>query len=101
VTYETVSPADIPGSPLANALKQPLMLGVFLNLQDIRLSTLPTSSTWTFDYNAEVVRKADDLASNLRSAVRNGCQKAAMTAKPRSMHSSPSAPWPRSPRTSC
>jgi len=65
VTYETVSPADIPGSPLANALKQPLMLGVFLNLQDIRLSTLPTSSTWTFDYNAEVVRKADALGFEL------------------------------------
>jgi len=65
MTYETVSPADIPGSPLANALKQPLMLGVFLNLQDIRLSTLPTSSTWTFDYNAEVVRKADELGFEL------------------------------------
>ena len=65
MTYETVSPADIPGSPLANALKQPLMLGVFLNLQDIRLSTLPTTSTWTFDYNAEVVRKADDLGFEL------------------------------------
>ena len=65
MTYETVSPADIPGSPLANALKQPLMLGVFLNLQDIRLSTLPTSSTWTFDYNAEVVRKADALGFEL------------------------------------
>ncbi|WP_213765482.1 LLM class flavin-dependent oxidoreductase [Caballeronia sp. dw_19] len=65
MTYETVSPADIPGSPLANALKQPLMLGVFLNLQDIRLSTFPTTSTWTFDYNAEVVRKADDLGFEL------------------------------------
>ena len=65
MTYETVSPADIPGSPLANALKQPLMLGVFLNLQDIRLSTLPTSSTWTFDYNAELVRKADELGFEL------------------------------------
>jgi alkanesulfonate monooxygenase SsuD/methylene tetrahydromethanopterin reductase-like flavin-dependent oxidoreductase (luciferase family) len=41
------------------------MLGVFLNLQDIRLSTFPTTSTWTFDYNAEVVRKADDLGFEL------------------------------------
>ena len=65
MTFETVSPADIPGSPLAKAFEQPLMLGVFLNLQDIRLSTVPTTSTWTFDYNAEVVRKADDLGFEL------------------------------------
>jgi alkanesulfonate monooxygenase SsuD/methylene tetrahydromethanopterin reductase-like flavin-dependent oxidoreductase (luciferase family) len=65
MTYETISPADIPGSPLAKAFEQPLMLGVFLNLQDIRLSTLPTTSTWTFDYNAEVVRKADALGFEL------------------------------------
>ncbi len=65
MTFETVSPADIPGSPLAKAFEQPLMLGVFLNLQDIRLSTVPTTNTWTFDYNAEVVRKADDLGFEL------------------------------------
>ena len=65
MTFETVSPADIPGSPLARAFEQPLMLGVFLNLQDIRLSTVPTTNTWTFDYNAEVVRKADDLGFEL------------------------------------
>jgi FMNH2-dependent dimethyl sulfone monooxygenase len=65
MTFETVSPADIPGSPLARAFEQPLMLGVFLNLQDIRLSTVPTTNTWTFDYNAEVVRKADELGFEL------------------------------------
>jgi dimethylsulfone monooxygenase len=65
MTYETTSPADIPGSPLAKAFEQPLMLGVFLNLQDIRISTVPTSNTWTFDYNAEVVRKADALGFEL------------------------------------
>jgi FMNH2-dependent dimethyl sulfone monooxygenase len=65
MTYETISPASIPGSPLAKAFEQPLMLGVFLNLQDIHLSTLPTTSTWTFDYNAEVVRKADALGFEL------------------------------------
>jgi FMNH2-dependent dimethyl sulfone monooxygenase len=65
MTFETVSPADIPGSPLAKAFEQPLMLGVFLNLQDIRISTVPTTNTWTFDYNAEVVRKADELGFEL------------------------------------
>jgi alkanesulfonate monooxygenase SsuD/methylene tetrahydromethanopterin reductase-like flavin-dependent oxidoreductase (luciferase family) len=65
MTYETVSPADIAGSPLAKAFEQPLMLGVFLNLQDIRISTVPTTNTWTFDYNAEVVRKADALGFEL------------------------------------
>ena len=65
MTYETISPADVPGSPLAKAFEQPLMLGVFLDLQDIRRSTLPRTSTWTFDYNAEVVRKADDLGFEL------------------------------------
>lgn len=53
--------ADFPDSPLSRALKQPLLLGLFLNLQDIRFSDLPTSSTWTFDYNAEVVKRADAL----------------------------------------
>lgn len=42
-------------------MKQPLLLGLFLNLQDIRFSDLPTSSTWTFDYNAELVKRADEL----------------------------------------
>jgi FMNH2-dependent dimethyl sulfone monooxygenase len=65
MTFETVSPADIPGSPLAKAFEQPLILGVFLNLQDIRISTVPTGNTWTFDYNAEVVREADELGFEL------------------------------------
>jgi dimethylsulfone monooxygenase len=55
------SQTDFPDSPLSRALKQPLLLGLFLNLQDIHFSDLPTSSTWTFDYNAEVVKKADAL----------------------------------------
>ena len=54
-------PLDFPDSPLSRAARQPLMLGLFLNLQDIRLSTFPSSSTWTYDYNAEIVRKADEL----------------------------------------
>jgi len=57
----TTAPTDFPGSPLSQAIKQPMMLGVFLNFQDIRHSTLPTTSTWTYDYNAEIVKLADRL----------------------------------------
>lgn len=60
-----LGPLDFPESPLSRAARQPLMLGLFLNLQDIRLSGHPTSSSWTFDYNAEIVRKADDLGLDL------------------------------------
>jgi FMNH2-dependent dimethyl sulfone monooxygenase len=59
------SPFDFPDSPLAQAARQPLMLGVFLNLQDINLSSHPTSNSWTFDYNAEIVRRSDELGFEL------------------------------------
>ena len=65
MSYETISPADIPGSPLAKAFEQPLMLGVFLNLQDIQRNTLPSSNTWTFDYNAAIVQQAEALGFEL------------------------------------
>ncbi len=58
-------PLDFPDSPLSRAARQPLMLGLFLNLQDIRLSNFPSTSTWTYDYNAEIVRKADELGFEL------------------------------------
>jgi alkanesulfonate monooxygenase SsuD/methylene tetrahydromethanopterin reductase-like flavin-dependent oxidoreductase (luciferase family) len=59
------SPADFPGSPLSEAFKQPMMLGLFLNLQDIQRSTLPTSNTWTFDYNARIVQQGEALGFDL------------------------------------
>jgi FMNH2-dependent dimethyl sulfone monooxygenase len=52
-------PLDFPDSPLSKAVQQPMMLGLFLNLQDIAFSHLLTTSTWTYDYNASLVRKAD------------------------------------------
>lgn len=55
------APTEFPNSPLSEALRQPMMLGVFLNFQDMRHSALPTTSTWTFDYNAEIVTLADRL----------------------------------------
>lgn len=58
-------PFDFPDSPLSLAARQPLMLGVFLNLQDINFSSLPTSNTWTFDYNVEVVKRAEELGFEL------------------------------------
>ncbi|MCX8999670.1 LLM class flavin-dependent oxidoreductase [Rhizobiaceae bacterium BDR2-2] len=58
---ELKGPLDFEDSPLSRASKQPLMLGLFLNLQDINFSSVPTSNSWTFDYNAELVKKADEL----------------------------------------
>ncbi|KAL2848907.1 luciferase-like domain-containing protein [Aspergillus pseudoustus] len=52
-------PLDFADSPLRVAERQPLMLGVFLDLQDRKLSNLPTSNSWKFDYNLEIVRKAE------------------------------------------
>jgi len=53
-------PFDFENSPLSRAARQSLLLGLFLNLQDINLSTLPTSNTWTFDYNVDLIRKAEE-----------------------------------------
>ncbi|KAG9771569.1 hypothetical protein KCU88_g6342, partial [Aureobasidium melanogenum] len=56
---------DFEDSPLSKAARQPLMLGVFLDLQDRHISDYPTSNSWTFDYNLDIVRKADDLGFEL------------------------------------
>ncbi|KAK7187403.1 luciferase-like monooxygenase [Paraphaeosphaeria sporulosa] len=54
------SPLDYPDSPLSSAIStQPLLLGVFLNLQDIHVSSYPTSNSWTYDYNLACVQEAD------------------------------------------
>ncbi|KAJ9617006.1 hypothetical protein H2200_000727 [Cladophialophora chaetospira] len=59
------SPYDFPDSPLSKAVRQPLLLGVFLDLQDRHISDHPTSNSWTFDYNADIVRRADELGFEL------------------------------------
>ncbi|KAL4969438.1 luciferase-like domain-containing protein [Aspergillus stella-maris] len=41
-------PLDYPSSPLRHSTRQPLMLGVFLDMQDRHISNHPTSNTWTF-----------------------------------------------------
>lgn len=58
-------PLDLPDSPLSRAARQPLMLGLFLNLQDIHFSDHPTSNSWTYDYNAALVQKADALGFDI------------------------------------
>ena len=62
---ELKGPFDFPDSPLSQAARQPLLLGVFLNLQDINRSTVPTTNTWTFDYNVDIVRRAEELGFEL------------------------------------
>lgn len=58
-------PRDFADSPLSQALRQPLMLGLFLNMQDIRITNFPTSNTWTFDYNLALVQQAEALGFDL------------------------------------
>lgn len=61
------SPRDFPDSPLSQALRQPLMLGLFLPIQagGWSASRLPRTTDWTFDYNADLVRHAEDLGFDL------------------------------------
>ena len=59
------APSEFPDSPLSQAFKQPLMLGLFLNLQDMQRSTIPTSNTWTFDYNTRIVQQGEALGFEL------------------------------------
>ncbi|KAF2017498.1 flavin utilizing monooxygenase [Aaosphaeria arxii CBS 175.79] len=54
------SPLDFADSPLSQAIStQPLLLGVFLNLQDIHVSSQPTTNSWTYDYNLACVQEAE------------------------------------------
>ncbi|KAK1544575.1 methanesulfonate monooxygenase [Colletotrichum paranaense] len=62
---ELKGPLDFQDSPLRKASRQPLLLGLFLNLQDINFSTHPTTNTWTFDYNVALVRRAEQLGFEL------------------------------------
>jgi dimethylsulfone monooxygenase len=61
------SPADFPGSPLARVMRQPMMLGLFLPIQNggWSPSLLPRSTTWTFGYNAGLTLQAERLGFDL------------------------------------
>ena len=55
------APLAFPGSPLARAVKQPMMLGLFLPTQTggFSKSTLPRSSRWDFDYIRDLTLTAE------------------------------------------
>jgi FMNH2-dependent dimethyl sulfone monooxygenase len=61
------SPADFPDSPLSRALRQPVLLGLFLPIQagGWSSSTLPRTTTWTYDYNKALTLKAEALGFDL------------------------------------
>jgi FMNH2-dependent dimethyl sulfone monooxygenase len=60
-------PADWPESPLSQALTQPILLGLFLPIQagGWSASTLPRTTTWTFDYNRDLVLAAEGFGFDL------------------------------------
>jgi FMNH2-dependent dimethyl sulfone monooxygenase len=62
-----LSPAAFPESPLSRAMAQPMMLGLFLPIQSggWTASTLPRTTTWTFDYNAALARQAEELGFDI------------------------------------
>jgi FMNH2-dependent dimethyl sulfone monooxygenase len=55
------SPLSFPDSPLSQAAKQPMMLGLFLPTQTggFSQSTLPRSTRWDFDYNRDLTLTAE------------------------------------------
>ena len=60
-------PSDHADSPLSRVLAQPFMLGLFLPIQSggWTPSTLPRTTDWTFDYNAQLARQAEALGFDL------------------------------------
>lgn len=60
-------PAGFPGSPLHEALRQPLLLGLFLPIQSggWSPSTLPRGTDWSFDYNRRLTLRAEALGFDL------------------------------------
>ncbi|MBD2298046.1 LLM class flavin-dependent oxidoreductase [Nostoc sp. FACHB-190] len=61
------SPTDYPDSPLSQALKQPVLLGLFLPIHHGGWSSsyLPRTTDWSFDYNAKLTQKAEELGFDL------------------------------------
>ncbi len=61
------APTDFPDSPLSQALKQPILLGLFLPIQagGWSASTLPRTTDWSFEYNKALVLQAEALGFDL------------------------------------
>jgi FMNH2-dependent dimethyl sulfone monooxygenase len=62
-----LGPTDFPDSPLSKALKQPILLGLFLPIQagGWSASTLPRSTDWRFEYNRDLVLRCEELGFDL------------------------------------
>ena len=60
-------PAADPQSPLARVLRQPLILGLFLPIQQggWTPSTLPRTTDWRWDYNVALTQQAEALGFDL------------------------------------
>ena len=76
-------PGDFPDSPLSRILQQPLMLGLFLPIQNggWTPSRRAARTDWTFDYNARLACAPRSSASISPSGWRNGAPKVAMAAR--------------------
>src|SRR5262245_61792130 len=61
------APAEFPDSPLSRVVRQPLILGLFLPVQRGGWSAwlMPRSTDWTFDYNAPLTSRAEELGFGL------------------------------------
>ncbi|MBD3885634.1 LLM class flavin-dependent oxidoreductase [Phormidium tenue FACHB-886] len=61
------TPTDFPDSPLARALQQPILLGLFLPIQagGWSASTLPRTTDWQFEYNKSLVLRCESLGFDL------------------------------------
>jgi len=61
------APTQFPDSPLSCVIRQPLILGLFLPVQSggWSASLLSRSTDWTFDYNAALTRRAEELGFDL------------------------------------
>ena len=68
--------------PLQTAMRQKLMLGLFLRIQSGAWSppTAPRDTSWTFDDNARCTLRAEALGFDLVFS-RNGWAKAAMAGR--------------------
>jgi FMNH2-dependent dimethyl sulfone monooxygenase len=61
------APAEFADSPLSRVVRQPLILGLFLPVQSggWSASLLSRTTNWTFDYNAALTRRAEELGFDL------------------------------------
>ena len=92
-------PADLPGSPFAQALRQPILLGLFLPIQagGWSASTLERTTDWRWEYNRDLVLKAEALGFDLVFALSQWLPRAAMAACSTATRWTRSRPPPRSP----